>query len=88
MALVRAISDLLAEPNGVAILATHWPVVVQEASASCVTPLFRAGDAVTVEHPEIDTFGENLGALTREIFRVEATESGHHRGGANRQVSR
>ena len=78
MALVRAISDLLAKRNGVAILATHSPVVVQEVPTSCVTLLFRAGDAVTVERPEIETFAENLGALTREIFRVEVTESGHH----------
>lgn len=78
MALVRAISDLLAKRNGVAILATHSPVVVQEVPASCVTLLFRAGDAVTVQRPEIETFAENLGALTREIFRVEVTESGHH----------
>lgn len=78
MALVRAISDLLAQRNGVAILATHSPVVVQEVPASCVTLLFRAGDAVTAERPEIETFAENLGTLTREIFRVEVTESGHH----------
>lgn len=78
MALVRAISDLLAKRNGVAILATHSPVVVQEVPASCVTLLFRAADAITVERPQIETFAENLGALTREIFRVEVTESGHH----------
>jgi predicted ATPase len=78
MALVRAISDLLANRNGVAILATHSPVVVQEVPASCVSLLFRSGDIVQVERPEIETFAENLGALTREIFRVEVTESGHH----------
>jgi ABC-type branched-subunit amino acid transport system ATPase component len=78
MALVRAISDLLANRNGVAILATHSPVVVQEVPANCVSLLFRSGDSVTVERPEIETFAENLGALTREIFRVEVTESGHH----------
>lgn len=78
MALVRAISDLLAMRNGVAILATHSPVVVQEVPASCVSLLFRAGNAVSVERPQIETFAENLGTLTREIFRVEVTESGHH----------
>ncbi|MEQ6203915.1 AAA family ATPase [Sulfitobacter sp. HNIBRBA2951] len=78
MALVRAISNLLAQRNGVAILATHSPVVVQEVPASCVTLLFRAGDEVRAERPEIETFAENLGTLTREIFRVEVTESGHH----------
>jgi predicted ATPase len=78
MALVRAISDLLAKRNGVAILATHSPVVVQEVPARCVSLLFRSGDGVQVERPELETFAENLGALTREIFRVEVTESGHH----------
>lgn len=78
MALVRAISDLLAKRNGVAILATHSPVVVQEVPSRCVSLLFRSGDVIQVERPELETFAENLGALTREIFRVEVTESGHH----------
>lgn len=78
MALVRAISDLLTKRNGVAILATHSPVVAQEVPATCVSLLFRSGDRVQVRHPEIETFAENLGVLTREIFRVEVTESGHH----------
>lgn len=78
MAFVRALSDLLAVRNGVAILATHSPVVVQEVPRSCVSLLFRSADEVSIERPEIETFAENLGALTREIFRVEVTESGHH----------
>ncbi|MHA4838169.1 AAA family ATPase [Sphingopyxis sp. MSC1_008] len=78
MAFVRALSDLLANRNGVAILATHSPVVVQEVPASCVSLMFRPGDVISVERPEMETFAENLGALTREIFRLEVTESGHH----------
>jgi predicted ATP-dependent endonuclease of OLD family len=78
MAFVRALSDLLAKRNGVAILATHSPVVVQEVPSSCVTLMFRHGGDVSVERPEIETFAENLGALTRDIFRVQVTESGHH----------
>ena len=77
MALVRALSGLLAHRNGVAILATHSPVVVQEVPKSCVTLMFRTGDDVSVERPQIETFAENLGVLTREIFRLEVTESGH-----------
>jgi hypothetical protein len=77
MAFVRALSDLLAMRNGVAILATRSPVVVQEVPRSCVSLLFRGDDEISVERPEIETFGENLGALTREIFRLQVTESGH-----------
>jgi len=78
MAFVRALSDLLIKRNGVAILATHSPVVAQEVPSSCVSLMFRPGGDVQIERPEIETFAENLGALTREIFRVQVTESGHH----------
>lgn len=78
MAFVRALSDLLTKRNGVAILATHSPVVAQEVPASCISLMFRPRGEVRIERPEIETFAENLGALTREIFRVQVTESGHH----------
>jgi len=53
MALIRALSGLLAHRNGVAILATHSPVVVQEVPRSCVTLMFRTGDDVSVERPQM-----------------------------------
>lgn len=79
MAFVRALSDLLTKRNGVAILATHSPVVAQEVPSSCVSLMFRPGLHIQIERPEIETFAENLGALTREIFRVQVVESGHHK---------
>jgi ABC-type transport system involved in cytochrome c biogenesis ATPase subunit len=75
---IRALSDLLVHRNGVAILATHSPVIVQEVPRDCVSLFFRTGDNVEIERPEIETFAENVGLLTREIFRVELTESGYH----------
>ncbi len=75
---VRALSGLLSQRNGVAILATHSPVIVQELPSSCVSLFFRDGANVEIERPEIETFAENVGLLTREIFRVELTESGYH----------
>jgi len=75
---IRALSDLLVHRNGVAVLATHSPVIVQEVPRNCVSLFFRTGDNVEIERPEIETFAENVGLLTREIFRVELTESGYH----------
>lgn len=75
---IRALSDLLSKRNGVAILATHSPVIVQEVPSNCVSLFFRTGDGVAIERPTIETFAENVGLLTREIFRVELTESGYH----------
>lgn len=78
-AFVRALSDLLSHRNGVAIIATHSPVIVQEVPKDCVWKLRRTGLEANAERPELETFGENLGILTHEIFGLEVTESGYHR---------
>lgn len=78
-AFVRALSDLLINRNGVAIIATHSPVVLQEVPKSCVWKLSRAGHEVRADRPEQETFGENVGLLTREVFGLEVTQTGFHR---------
>jgi ABC-type cobalamin/Fe3+-siderophores transport system ATPase subunit len=78
-AFVRCLSDLLVRRNGVAIVATHSPVVLQEAPRSCVLILRRSGRQVNAERPSIETFGENVGILTNEVFGLEVTHSGFHK---------
>jgi len=78
-AFIRALSDLLTHRNGVAIVATHSPVIAQEVPRSCVWNIRRRGYEAIGERPDIETFGENVGILTREIFGLEVTRSGFHR---------
>jgi predicted ATP-dependent endonuclease of OLD family len=77
-ALIRSISQLLYKQNGVAIIATHSPVVLQEIPKSCVWKLYRERISSEKLRPEIETFGENVGTLTREVFRLEVEKSGFH----------
>ena len=77
-AFLRTLSDLLYIKNGVAIIATHSPVVLQEIPKSCVWKVIRSREVITVERLEIETFGENLGVLTREVFFLEVANSGYH----------
>lgn len=77
-AFLRSLSDLLVDRNGVAVIATHSPVVLQETPRKCVWKLRRIGDLVTAERPDIETYGENVGVLTREAFGLEVTRSGFH----------
>lgn len=77
-AFIRSISSLLIDRNGVAIIATHSPVVLQEVPRHCVWKIDRAGLHLKGERPEIETFGENVGTLTREVFGLEVTKSGFH----------
>ena len=78
-ALIRSLSQLLYKQNGVAIIATHSPVVLQEIPKSCVWKLYRERISATKFRPEIETFGENVGTLTREVFGLEVEKSGFHR---------
>ncbi len=78
-ALVRALSDLLISRNGVAIIATHSPVVLQEVPSDCIWVLGRSGHSSRADRPEIETFGENVGILTREVFGLEVVRTGFHR---------
>ncbi|MEN9373206.1 MAG: hypothetical protein RIR79_758 [Pseudomonadota bacterium] len=77
-AFIRALSDLLDDRNGVAIIATHSPVILQEIPRHCVWKLFRTGSNINTARPRIETFGENVGTLTREIFGLEVEASGFH----------
>jgi len=78
-AFVRCLSTLLVRRNGVAIIATHSPVVLQEVPASAVWKLRRSGTELVAERPEIETFGENIGILTREVFAYQVTRAGFHK---------
>lgn len=77
-AFTRALSDLLHDRNGVAIIATHSPVVLQEVPKSCVWKLTRIRAQGRSDRPERETFGENVGVLTREVFGLEVSKSGFH----------
>lgn len=77
-AFTRALSDLLLNRNGVAIIATHSPVVLQEVPKSCVSILRRTRLDGFVDRPESETFGENAGILTREVFGLEVAKSGFY----------
>lgn len=77
-AFVRSLSDLLIQRNGVALIATHSPVILQEAPMSCVWVLRRSGASIEAERPELETSGENAGILTRAVFGLEVVDSGFH----------
>lgn len=77
-AFIRSLSDLLINRNAVSIIATHSPVVLQEVPKSCTWKLWRSGHLSKVERLETESFGENVGILTREVFGLEHTDSGFH----------
>ncbi|WP_459962238.1 AAA family ATPase [Nocardia sp. IFM 10818] len=77
-AFVRALSDLLVDRNGVALVATHSPVVLQEVPHECAWILHKSGGATSFVRPRVETFGENVSVLTQDVFGLEVTKSGFH----------
>jgi predicted ATP-binding protein involved in virulence len=78
-ALIRALSELLIDRNGVAIVSTHSPVVLQEVPSSCVWTLRRCGGQMITERLAVQTFGSSISQLTNEVFGLEVTDSGFHK---------
>lgn len=74
-ALMKGISEALDETNSFAIIATHSPVVLQEIAGRYVQVLRRYGTRTEIERPFMETFGENVGILTRSVFNLDNAES-------------
>ncbi len=77
-AFIRSISDLVIYTNAVALMATHSPVVLQEIPKSCISVLRKSGEYTSIFRPKIETFGENVGVLTEEIFGLEIKNTGFY----------
>ncbi|MEO5318125.1 AAA family ATPase [Arthrobacter sp. CC3] len=77
-ALTRAVSDLVIDRNGVAIIATHSPVVLQEVPRSCIWMLQRSGDDLRASRLSTETFGESVSRLTSEVFHLDANRTGYN----------
>lgn len=74
-AMLRVLQRLLDAYDSFVIIATHSPVVLQEVPAASVHVLTRFGDLAEVEQPEIETFGANVGTITRHVFSLDNTST-------------
>lgn len=77
-ALIRVVTGLMNDRNGVAFVATHSPVVLQEVPRSCALILRRRRSRSTLSHPRIETLGESLSVLTSEVFGLNVTDTAYH----------
>ncbi|MGW0240961.1 AAA family ATPase [Micromonospora chalcea] len=77
-AFLKSLNILLDEGSSFAVIATHSPVVLQEVPKRYVRILRRFGDDTFVDEPETETFGENVGTLTRQVFNLDSTRTDFH----------
>ena len=77
-ALIRALSNLLKDRNGVAIVTTHSPVVLQELPTQCVLVLDRDDTTMTADQLDVQTFGATVGMLTQKVFGLKSRTTGFY----------
>ena len=74
-ALMKGVNIALEKHKSYAVIATHSPVVLQEVAGCYARVLRRHGTKNSVVEPSIETFGENLGLLTKHVFNLDNSRS-------------
>ncbi|MCF2491132.1 AAA family ATPase [Dyadobacter sp. CY347] len=78
-ALMHAVRHVLDTKKAFAVIATHSPVVIQETMAKHVYIVKREGQVIDVKRTKIETFGENIGAITSEVFGLNSEVTDYHK---------
>lgn len=77
-ALLKSVRACLDRFDGYAVIATHSPVVLQETPSRYVHMLRRRGNQSQVVTPSIETFGENIGVITQDVFNLDDGSTDWH----------
>lgn len=77
-ALMHVVRLVLEENDAFAVVATHSPVVVQETLGRHVSIVNRVGNEVAILPTRIETYGESIGEITDEVFRLHPGATDFH----------
>ncbi len=61
------------------LVATHSPVILQETLAKNVIVVNRNGSNWNFRRPSIETYGENIGIITDEVFNLNTSVTNYHK---------
>lgn len=74
---MKSLRILLREKNSYAVIATHSPIILQETLSKNVHILKRIEDSTLHFHPEIQTYGESISAITNYVFGLTTDYAEH-----------
>lgn len=75
---VNAINWLMDDRNGIAILATHSPIILQEIPRNCIWKVLDQSENKYVRLSD-ETYGESFSTLNKVIFDVQIKDSGFYK---------
>lgn len=76
--LIAILDEILREFQSFAVIATHSPILLQQVPRRYVRVLRRRGSRTSIGLPNIETFGEDLGELTRHVLDLAEPEQDFH----------
>ncbi len=77
-ALMHALRYVIEQLDSFAVVATHSPIVVQETLSRHVHKVIRSGELAEITQVGMETFGENVGAISNEVFSLAGTTTDYH----------
>jgi energy-coupling factor transporter ATP-binding protein EcfA2 len=76
--LIAILEEILQEFQSFAIVATHSPILLQQVPRRYVRLMKRQGSFTSIGLPPLETFGEDVGELTRRVFELTEPERDFH----------
>jgi energy-coupling factor transporter ATP-binding protein EcfA2 len=76
--MIAILHEILREFQSFAIVATHSPILLQQVPRRYVRLMKRRGAKTTIGLPPLETFGEDLGELTRRVLDLAEPEIDFH----------
>jgi energy-coupling factor transporter ATP-binding protein EcfA2 len=71
---IAALNDVLHEYDSYSIIATHSPILLQQIPSGFVRIFTRHDDSPKIMEPDFETFGEDLGELSRRVLGLADPE--------------
>ena len=78
---IRAIIKIITKMNGICIIATHNPLVLQELQTSCVKVTNKENNKYVIRSLsdfDVKSFGENVNVLNNMIFGIDIQNTGYY----------
>lgn len=76
---IRVISNIMVAKNGLAIIVTHSPIILQEVINKNIYISKKNEQFFKLDEVFIPTFGENISVLTNEVFGLDVSKSGFYK---------
>lgn len=78
---IRGIIEIITKTNGICIIATHNPLILQELQTRCVNVTIKDNDRYDIKNLmeyKVNSYGESVNVLNNVIFGIDIQNTGYY----------